>query len=217
MGLVYISANLERLVLFTYPSLVLILSFFVHKKLPNFYQLGSLSITYIGLYFIFNEALGESSSLKTINFIKGATLVFASAFSFACYMVFSDKFISKIGAKQYTSLVMTHSSLIMLSHFFFKFIFETTTEGKEFISIFNRDLITYGLILAVFCTVIPSYCFSYGMKYLGSGNTALIGTIGPVITIVLANIFLGEVMTQVQIFGSVLIMLGVFLIKGKKS
>ncbi|HYG03140.1 MAG TPA: DMT family transporter [Chryseosolibacter sp.] len=206
LGLQYVSAGIERLILFIYPTLVLLLSSFFFKKKVTQIQWIAVAITYAGLLW---ALLGEASIYQETNpdFYKGAFLIFACAITFALYIVGSGAMIPVVGAAKFNSYAMTFACIGVLFHFYF------TADT----SLFNLDWAVYGysLLMAILSTVIPSYLVTEGIKRIGSGNAAIVGSIGPVSTIVQAYFLLAEPIFAAQIFGTILVLMGVVLI-GKK-
>lgn len=206
LGLQYVSAGIERLILFIYPTLVLLISAFVFKASIKKYQWVAVAITYAGLVIAFVSEAGFRTNLDA-NFYLGAFLIFACAITYAIYIVGSGKLIPVVGAAKFNSYAMSFACIAVLLHFFF-------TSDKSLINL-ERDVYFYSICMALIGTVIPSYLVTEGIKRIGSGNAAIVGSIGPVSTIIQAYFFLYEPITLLQIFGTLLVLLGVLLI-GKK-
>ncbi len=208
LGLQYISAGIERLVLFIYPTLVLLMSALIFKQKISKIQWLAVGITYAGLFLaFFSEANLASASNE--NFYLGAALIFACAITYAAYIVGSGRLIPKIGAAKFNSYAMTFACIGVLLHFF---IFSNDTLLN-----LPTEVYAYGIVMAVLSTVIPSFLVSEGIKRIGSSNAAIVGSVGPVSTIIQANIFLSEPVLAGQIVGTVLILVGVFLIGRTKA
>jgi drug/metabolite transporter (DMT)-like permease len=206
-GLEYISAGLERLILFIYPTIVVLLSAIIYKKTISWKMYLSLGVTYFGILLAVYHNLQIADNEGAV---KGMLLVFGSAFSFAYYLVLSDKLVHKFGSIAYTSLIMIASALGVFVHFF---------SVNEVGSLFNYSAKVYGMgvILAVFCTVIPAYLMTDGIKKIGSRNAAITSTMGPAWTIILAALVLGESIDAVQIIGTGLVAGGVLIISLSKK
>jgi drug/metabolite transporter (DMT)-like permease len=204
-GLQYITASVERLVLFIYPTLVLIISaIFLGKKVTTT-QYIALTVTYLGILvaYIPDLRMGASAQL-----VLGSILIFMSALTFAIYIAGSGQMIQKLGVTPFTSLSMIISTIMILMH-------HNLSSGHN-IWQYSSSVYLWVLIMAVFCTVIPSYFMSVGIKMVGSNNSAIIGSVGPVSTIILAYIFLGEALNPWQLAGTALILAGVISITVKK-
>lgn len=208
LGLQYVSAGIERLILFIYPTLVLLFSSLIFGDKIKRIQWIAVAVTYAGLLLAFVGEANVSGDQK--DFYLGSALIFACAITFALYIVGSGKLIPVVGAAKYNSYAMTFACLSVLAHYFI------TSEE----SLFNLDsqVYIYSIAMALLGTVIPSYLVTEGIKRVGSDNAAIIGSVGPVSTIIQANIFLNEPILAVQIAGTVLILVGVLIIsRGKKA
>lgn len=208
VGLKYVSASIERLILFTYPTMVLLMSSLIFKEKIKPVQWLALIITYFGLAIAF---FGESNfSLKRSNdFLFGALLIFICAFTYASYITGSGKLIPQVGSAKFNSYAMSFASIGVLTHFFLA--------GEASLIHLPVIVYVYGFLMAVFSTVIPSYLVSFAIKRIGPDNTSIVSSIGPVSTIFLANIFLGETISIWQFVGTALILTGVFIIARQKQ
>mgnify|MGYP001240080041 CR=1 FL=1 len=205
MGLQYITAGLERLILFIYPTMVLLLSAFFLRKAIVRIQYIALALTYGGVA----VALLDRSELGGSNVPLGATLIFISALAYAIYMVGSTKYILRMGAVRYTSTAMIIASIAIILH-------HTVTHPWNLMD-YPPGL--YGLVLAmaIFSTVLPTLLVSEGIRIIGASNTAIISSIGPIATIAMGYIFLGERFGGWQIPGTALVLAGVLLISTSKK
>ncbi|HYC86607.1 MAG TPA: DMT family transporter [Chryseosolibacter sp.] len=207
IGLQYVSAGIERLILFIYPTLVLLISAVAFGQKIKRLQWIAVAITYAGLLLAF---IGESSLHHTYdgNFVFGALMIFACAITFASYIVGSGRLIPKVGAAKFNSYAMSFASVAVVIHFLF------TTNAS--LADLEGQVYIYALFMAFFSTVIPSYLFAEGIKRIGSDNAAIAASVGPVSTIIQAAIFLGEPVFALQIVGTLFVLGGVLLI-GKKN
>ncbi|MBT1703058.1 DMT family transporter [Chryseosolibacter indicus] len=207
LGLQYISAGIERLVLFIYPTLVLLMSALIFKEKIKTKQWVAVLITYIGLSIAF---LGEITFQGTHDrdFYIGSLLIFACAITYAMYIVGSGRIIPQVGAAKFNSYAMSFACAGVLIHFFIT--------SKESLIGLETDAYLYGFVMAVLSTVIPSYLVAEGIKRIGSDNAAIVGSVGPVSTILQAYIFLQEPVFALQIAGTILVLIGVLLIGKKK-
>lgn len=206
-GLNYITASLERLILFIYPSLVVIISAIFLKKAISYQQKLAVIITYIGIFIAFYKYIDIEEPGS--NLPLGAGLIFGSALSYAIYLVGSGSLIPRIGAVKFTSYVMIISCLAVLIHFAIK-------EDSKVLNHTN-EVYYLSIAMAVLCTIIPSYLLSAAINEIGSSNVAIIGSIGPISTIILAYIFLGESIGAYQFTGTAIVILGVLLIALTKN
>src|SRR5690606_7132915 len=207
LGLQYVSAGIERLILFIYPTLVLLMSSLIFKVQIKKYQWIAIAITYAGLLIAFwGEATFDTSNP---DFYKGAILIFICAITYAVYIVGSGRIIPHVGASKFNSYAMTFACLGVLIHFWL--VSDT--------SLFNYEIEVYyySIAMAILSTVVPSYLVTQGIKRIGSDNAAIIGSIGPVSTIIQAYIFLHEPILVLQLAGTALILIGVLMIGRKRN
>lgn len=205
LGLQYIKASLERLILFVYPTLVLIISFiFLGKRITREQVLGVV-VTYLGVVVIFASELALSNSREVV---LGSVFIFLSALTYAGYLVGSGWIIPKFGATVFTSYAMIVSCMAVIVHY--------SIQQPVGLLEFPREVYWIGFAMAVFATVIPSYLVSYAIKNLGANNFSIFGSLGPISTIGLAYIFLDEVLTWTQLLGAAVIIGGIFLAERKK-
>jgi drug/metabolite transporter (DMT)-like permease len=207
LGLQYVTAGIERLILFIYPTLVLLMSslFFKEKISPR--QWLAVAVTYVGLFMAFYSEV-DFNRAENDNFYLGSFFIFICAITYAAYIVGSGRLIPQVGAAKFNSYAMSFACLGVLIHFFI-------TSNTSLLNL-PVEIYGYALAMAVFSTVIPSYLITAGIKRIGSDNAAIVGSIGPVSTIIQAYFFLQEPIFALQIAGTALILVGVLLI-GKKQ
>lgn len=204
LGLQYISAGLERLILFLYPTMVVLISALIFKHSIGRTVLFAMLISYAGIALVF---LHDMHVLQH-DALSGSVLVFASALAYAVYLVGAGHTIARIGATRFTAYVMSVACVACLMQF-------AVTHPVADLNLPSR---VYGLsiAMAVFSTVLPAFLLAAAMRRIGSMRTSMIGSIGPVSTIFLACVFLGERLSLVQIAGSILVLGGVLMISLKK-
>ncbi len=207
-GLSYISAQLERLTLFTYPIMVAILSWFFFKEKITIKVFSSLLVSYIGVGFLFFNESPSGIGSNEAQTILGTLLVALAALSFATYVIFSKAYIALLGSLIFTSVAMSSSLLFILIQFF-------ATHELADLNVSPR-LWGLSLLLAIFSTLIPSFFTSEAINRIGATRTSIMGTLGPVITIILAVNILGEPFGWAQIVGLLLVLLGVSLLRSKR-
>ena len=205
VGLQYISAGLERLILFLYPTFAVLINAILFKQKMTGTQKVALMLTYTGIGIAYYGEL--SIDIHNPNFYFGSLMVFMCAITYSIYLVGSGRIIPIIGATKFTAYAMLSATAGIFIHFLFKGNFATLNTGT--------GLWWYGLLLAIFATVIPSFLISNGLKRIGSNNVAIISSIGPVSTILQAHYILGERMFFEQVIGTALVISGVLLIGWK--
>ncbi len=200
-GLEYIPAGMERVILFIYPTLVVLLASFLYKRNPTKKQVIALIITYSGILFIFVK---EKFWINQDVFI-GGSLVFLSAFCYSIYLLGSEKLIFKMGSSKYTAYALSISGVCIILHFSF-------TRDFSILKTLSNRIYYLGLLMAIISTVIPTFLLTQGIKRIGSTQSAILGTLGPVSTILLGYYLLNEKIGFAEIFGTCLILLGVLLV-----
>jgi drug/metabolite transporter (DMT)-like permease len=208
VGLQYVSAGIERLILFIYPTFVLLFSSLIFKIKVKPMQWLALIVTYLGLSIAFFGDLDFSSSQNS-NFIFGSVMIFICAITYAFYIIGGGQLIPQVGSSKFNSYAMSFASVGVLLHFFLL--------SDASLTQLPPIVYLYGFLMAIFSTVIPSYMVAAAINRIGPGNAAIVSSVGPVSTIFLANIFLGESVTVWQILGTILILIGVIIISQQKN
>lgn len=205
MGLELISAQLERLTLFTYPIMVAVLGALFFKQALTRKIVLALVLSYIGIWVIYVQ----EASLSGEGVAKGTILVAMAAFSFALYVLFSRKLIAEVGSLWFTSWAMLAACAWVIVYF------GVTLDFSQFV--FNQDILLWTFLLAIFSTVIPSFMISEAIARLGPAQTGIIGSLGPVFTIALAVWILAEPFTLSHLIGFTLVMIGVGVLTLKRK
>lgn len=204
LGLQYISAGLERLILFLTPSFVLLISFFFLKRRVGMLEWAALLTAYLGtvLVFIHDARAGGS------NVFVGGALVLGSAMSYACYLLLSGELVRRVGALRLVAYAMCVSSAACIAQFFL----------LRPPSMLVQPAAVYGLsmINAVLCTVFPVLLTMIAVSRIGAATTSQAGMIGPVSTLFLGAAILGEPITAIQLAGTALVLIGIYLLSQKR-
>ncbi|MEO6069166.1 MAG: DMT family transporter [Chitinophagaceae bacterium] len=206
-GLEFISAGLERLILFLYPTFAVLLNSFLFRQKIEKNQKVALLLTYFGIGLAFWGEL--NLEVQTAQFYLGSFLVFLCAITYSLYIVGSGRLIPQTGATKYTAYAMLSATAGIFIHFAIK--------GNYAVLHQQGSVWWYGLVLALVATVIPSFLISFGLKKIGSNNVAILSSIGPVSTIIQAHYFLGEKIFAEQIIGTVMVVIGVLLLGKKRA
>ncbi len=205
LGLQYISASMERLILFVYPTLVVLLTAWWFRRPVPLRQRIALVVTYLGI----GIALAGNVRVEAgPAFFLGAGFIFLSAFTFAIYLIASGELLPRIGTWRFTALAMTAASVAVLTH-------QGITHGFD---LFGFPMPVYGLAvaMAILSTVLPSFMISEGIRRIGASQAAIIGSVGPISTIVLAMIFLNERLDAFQWMGTALVIGGVVFVSAQR-
>jgi drug/metabolite transporter (DMT)-like permease len=199
MGLQYISAGLERIILYIYPTLVLlILAFWKKEKVTRKTKIA-LMLAYSGMLLVFIQDVRLTSDWNLT--LVGAGLVLLSTVFFALFVVLAGDTIPKVGPSRFTAYAMLSACAGVILH-------NLVVEGIE--NLYQpQPIYVLVIILAFFCTVIPSFLMNKGISIIGSGRAAILGSIGPVITLFLGALILREPVTLVQFTGALLVISGV--------
>ena len=199
-GLLYISAQLERLLLFTYPTFVVIFgALFFGKKITSNIVIA-LMFSYGGIASIFIHDLNHYGN----NIALGSIFVGFSTIVFAFYVLFGKNIITQIGSRMFTCIAMIAASIGIIIHFL------VTNEIQDLAT--NNTVYLISLAIAIFCTIIPSFCISEAIARIGPDRTSITGTIGPVFTTLFAVNLLGEAFTTYHAIGIILVVIGVSIL-----
>ncbi|MGB3547568.1 MAG: DMT family transporter [Saprospiraceae bacterium] len=199
LGLRYLSAGMERLVLYSYPTIVLLLGLFFLAKPIRPVQWIATAVCYVGIGIAFSGADFSGGS----HFPLGAGLVFMGAFFYSIYLLGSGQLAVRVGSVRFTSLAMISAGTAVLLH--------AVISGAQLLGL-PPAVYLYGATLGIPCTVLPSYLVTEGVRRLGAGDAAIIGGIGPVFTIILEYYVLGETLSTVQWIGGIIVIGAVLMI-----
>lgn len=202
LGLQYISASLERLILFTYPTLTILIGVLFLGKRLRWQEGAALLLSYAGIGLAFAHDLHLAADMRTV--LLGAALVLGSALSYAFYQAGSEPAIARLGAMRFSALALLVSTFATLLHF----------AATQPLAALQQPLPVYGhaLGMAVFSTVLPVLMTSAAIRHIGAGRTALVGSLGPVMTIFFSAWLLDEGLSWWQLGGAALVLSGVLLI-----
>jgi drug/metabolite transporter (DMT)-like permease len=204
LGLSYISAGLERIVLYLTPAIVVLISyFFLHKPVSKL-QWISIIIGYLGVILAFIEDLGTKGNRGWL----GVTLVFASACFYANYLIFSGEIVKRIGSIRLVTYASSFSTVFSLLQIVL------LSPGV----LLNQAIEVYWLSLgnALFCTVLPMLMIMIAVQRIGSALTSQSGILGPVSTIYMGWYFLQEKIGVFQVCGLLLVIFAVWLLMQNK-
>lgn len=204
-GLAYISAGLERLVLYLNPTLVLGLGALLFKRKVTRAQLGALALSYCGVIVVFGHELFAPRQIggpvQGSTILVGAGLVFASAASYALYLVYSQQEVKRIGALRLTGLATGVACLFCIAQFLVLRPMSAAMVAPE--------VIWLSVLNATVCTFAPVLMLMLAIERIGAGISAQVGMVGPISTIVMGVLLLGEPFTVWMMAGTVLVMAGI--------
>nr|WP_083540828.1 DMT family transporter [Photobacterium sanguinicancri] len=202
LSLQYVSAQLERLLIFLFPTFVVLISWVWLKQTPSSRTLKATGLGYIGVSCIVAHDLSSMGS----NTLLGSGLAIGSAIIFATYLVLSKSLITKMGSQLFTCIGMGSAGFIIL--------LQSNITGVE-PSTFSREFIIIGVIMGFFCTVLPSFLIAAAMQRLSPSQLSLTSNIGPAITAIFAVVLLGEAFTLYHAIGMSVVVYSVVLMNRK--
>jgi drug/metabolite transporter (DMT)-like permease len=202
MGLQYISAALERLVLYLYPTLVVLLSALAGRKPISRRAALALLISYAGIALVFVHDLEFTGDPQVL--LTGGALVFGGAFAYALYLVGAGDLIARIGSMRFIAWAMLASTVFVLLQF-------VATRDVALLDV-PPSVHALSLGMAVLSTVLPTWLVAEAIRRLGANTSSLIGSLGPVFTIGLGAMILGEPVHWIQLAGAALVLVGVTLV-----
>ena len=200
LALQYIPAGLGRLLLFTYPTIVVILSALMLGKRVTAREVAALGITYAGLALVFAQSLGGEHK----NFWLGSAFAFASSVCYALYLVASAEVITRVGSVRFSAYAMTAASVVCIA----QFLLLRPMSALDL----PAPVYGYAIAMAVIATALPIFMTSEALRRVGANTVAIIGALGPVTTIFFGWLGLEEVMTPLQMAGAAVVVVGVVII-----
>ena len=195
IGLLYISASLERAVLFTFPIYVFLLSSDLSRI--TFSKVVLIVSTVLGLAIMFNPTVDNHLTDTLI----GISLVFLSAIFWALFIIYSKRAVSNISSTIFTSTYMCITTVLLLLGFII--------DSKNFttFSTLQTHTMIYLVFLAIFCSIIPSYLMSFGLKRINASLAAVISAMGPIVTLALDVVILNHHLGLNEIIGAIIVTL----------
>ncbi len=198
-GLAFVSAQYERLVLFTYPFFVFLFGVWFFGDRMNWRLLPAMAVTYGGLLVIFAWNL----TVKPDGLLVGTALVLGSALTFAFYQHLARRQMVVIGSALFTCIGMSTAAVLAIAQ-------SLVVDGPQTYAGFTPYVWMLGLMLGVLGTVLPSFLLNAAINRIGARGTSSTASFGPIITIVLAVLVLGEEFTPVHAIGTALVLAGSF-------
>ena len=198
LGLQYISASFERLILYLNPTLVLILGWVLYKRKITYRQGVAMAVSYSGVLLVF----GHEISLVGDNVFLGATLVFLSAVTYAIYLSYSGQLVQRLGSLRLAGLATTVACFFCILQFVLLKPMSALNVAPEVIGL--------SVLNATACTVLPVLMIMMAIERIGAGLTSQVGMIGPMSTLTMGVFFLNEPFTIWILAGTALVLGGVF-------
>lgn len=199
LGLQYISASLERLILYLNPTLVLLLGLVLYRRRITAAQALGMAVSYAGVVLVF----GHEIHLQGKEVVLGAMLVFGSALSYAIYLVYSGELVQRLGSLRLVGLATTVACLCCIVQFLLL--------RPSSAALVAPEVLALSLLNALVCTVAPVLMIMMAIERLGSSLTSQVGMIGPMSTILMGVLILGEPMTAWVLGGTALVIAGIYV------
>ncbi|WP_082793514.1 DMT family transporter [Ramlibacter tataouinensis] len=199
-GLQYISASLERLILYLNPTLVMLLGWILYRKSLEPRQFAGMAISYAGVIWVF----GQEVRLEGANVALGAMLVFASAVSYAVYLVYSGRMVQRLGALRLVGLATSVACVCCIVQFL---LLRPVASAFEV----APPVIWLSVLNAIACTAVPVLLVMMAIERIGPAMAAQTGMVGPMSTILMGVLILGEPFTAGIAAGTVLVIAGIFV------
>ena len=203
-GLAYISASLERLILYLNPTIVMLLGLVLFKRRTSRKQLLGMAISYCGVVLVF----GHEITLEGKDAVLGAVLVFLSAVSYALYLVYSGELVKRMGSLRLVGLASTVACLCCLLQFVLLRPLSAALVAPE--------VIWLSLLNASVCTVLPVLMIMMAIERIGASMTAQTGMLGAMSTILMGIVILGEPFTLWVAAGTLLVIAGIYVFSQSK-
>ena len=200
-GLQYVSASLERLILYLGPTLVLLLGRVLFKRSVAPKQLLALAISYVGVLIVF----GQELRLEGADTALGAGLVFASTMSYALYLVYSGEEVKRLGALRLTGLATSVACVLCIAQYLLLRPWDTALQAAA-------PVLWLSLLNATLCTFAPVLMVMMAIERIGAAMASQAGMIGPLSTIAMSVWILSEAFTAWIAAGTVLVMAGVWML-----
>ena len=200
LGLQYITAGLERLILFLSPTFVLLITAFYLKRRISALQWLAMGLSYMGVLLAFIHDLSFAGS----NVLLGSAFVLAAAFTYAIYLITSGELLKRVGSTRLVAYAMSASAAYALIHF----LWEHGWEGlMQRAGVYQLSLLHAGLN-----TVLPTFMIMWAIARIGAPLTSQLGMIGPVSVLFLAWWVLDEPITVLQLVGTALVLTGMLVL-----
>ena len=205
IGLQWVGAGAGRLILYLFPTLVVLLSFLFLRKVPTWREIVALGLSYAGIILVVSSPIGAQNRL----FGLGVALIFASALCYAIYLVAGSQMVKRVGSMRFTA----YSTVVATVPAVIQFVFLESLDSLNL----PGAVWGYAIVLATFSTVLPLFLQAEALNRIGANHFALIGAFGPVSVALTSALGLDEPFTWVQALGGALVIFGVLLVSLKKG
>lgn len=200
LGLQYISAGLERIILYLNPTLVMLISALALRRPVRRHELAALAITYLGVFLVF----AHDVRVEGANVPLGGLLVFGSALSYAIYLVVSGQMVKRLGPVRLTAWASIVACLACIA--------QALVLDPGALLVQPAPVWWLSLLNGTLCTVLPVFLVMFAIDRIGSAAAAQTGMLGPVSTIALGALLLGETVSGTQVLGTAIVLAGIFFL-----
>ena len=200
VGLQYVSASLERLVIYLNPTLVLMVGWLLYRQAISRRQMLAMAVSYAGVFLMFGNELGREGA--SVGF--GMLMVFLGALSYAWYLVHSGRLVHQLGSLRLVGLATSIACLLCLA----QFLLLRPLSAAEVAA----PVIGLSLVNALFCTAVPVLLVMMAIERIGAGLAAQLGMVGPLVTVALGVLVLDEAFNVWVVAGTTLVLVGVYLV-----
>jgi Predicted permease, DMT superfamily len=206
LGLQYVTAALERLLLFVHPTFVLLLSALFFKRRITARDVVAVVLSYLGIALVF----GHDVATQPGNVVLGSFWVLLSALFYAAYLMGSGRIVGRVGSVRFSCYAGLVSCLAVVVHY---------AVTRDIAAIFRQPLAVYNLsmLMAAVSPVLPIVLTSEGIRRIGASHASIVASIGPIATIFLGAVFLDEPVTGFQLAGAALVLAGILAISLQKK
>ncbi|WP_108507913.1 DMT family transporter [Polynucleobacter acidiphobus] len=201
LGLHYISAGLERVILYLTPAIVLVLSKFFLKKEIDRRQYSAMAVAYLGIMMVFMHDI-ELNNQSAV--VLGSILVFLAAVVYSIYLIFAGELVGRVGSIRLVALASASATVATC--------IQSLVLGADQLFVQQPEVYYFALINALFCTFMPMLFIMMAVNRIGSSLTAQAGTIGPVGTAFLGWYFLSEPVSALQLAGIAVVLIGIAIL-----
>jgi drug/metabolite transporter (DMT)-like permease len=199
-GLAYISASLERLILYLNPTLVLLLGCVLYRRAISRAQAVGMAVSYSGVLLVF----GQEAHLAGSDAALGALLVFLSAVSYACYLFYSGELVQRLGSLRLVGLATSVACVLCIAQFLL-------LRPVHSLWLLAPEVVWLSMLNAVLCTVVPVLMVMLAIERIGASLAAQVGMLGPLSTVAMGIVLLGEPMNLWVLAGTLMVLAGVFV------
>ena len=204
LGLQFISVGLERLILFLTPTFVLLITSIFLKRHISRIEWLAMATSYAGIVLVFAHDL--TSGMTAV--VAGSLLVLGSAMAYALYLLFSGELVRRIGSVRLVSYAMCVASAACIAQFF--------VLRPAALLVQPAGVYWLSLVNGIFCTILPVFMTMAAVQRIGAPTASQAGMVGPVSTLFLGALVLGEPISAIQLAGTALVLAGIYMLSMKK-